>query len=86
MTRFDELAAEATRLRQEGKDIEDVLRVLRDNGATIMDSVKVIRQVESVHLGTAKEIVDASVTWADHYSSNDELRRVAIEAMEENPD
>jgi hypothetical protein len=86
MTRLSELESEAQRLRQEGKDLEYVLQVLRDRGASIMESVKIVRLVESIHLGAAKEIIDASVTWADYYSSDDELRRIAMEALENDAD
>jgi ribosomal protein L7/L12 len=70
------------RLRSEGSDMEEVLCRLRIEGATIIESLKVIREIEAIPLGKAKEIVDASVTWADRYGDNDALRTTAIEALE----
>jgi hypothetical protein len=77
---FQELALQ---LRREGHGLDDVLGRLRADGADVSESLKVIRSIEGVSLGQAKEIVDASTTWADRFSSNDEMRAVAIEAIQE---
>jgi hypothetical protein len=80
--RINELVNQARRLRRAGLDLDDTLRELRRTGASIIESLRVVRIVEDVDLGRAKEIVDASTTWADRFASNDDLRRAAIEAVE----
>lgn len=64
--------------------MEEVLASLRSAGGTMVDSLKIVREVEGVRLGRAKEIVDSSATWADMRESNERLRSVAEQALEEN--
>ncbi len=78
----DKYLALAKHLRAEGADLEATLRRLRDEGATIIQTLKVIRLVENVSLGIAKDIVDSSITWADRFHANDQLRAGVIEALE----
>jgi hypothetical protein len=75
----------ARQLRSGGSDVEETLVTLRRRGATIMDSIKVIRTVEAVPLGVAKDLVDSSIAWADQFDANDRLRQIAIEAIEGDP-
>jgi ribosomal protein L7/L12 len=77
------LVESARRCRSAGLDLDDTLSELRRAGATIVESLKVVRIVEDVDLGRAKELVDASSTWADVFAANDQLRRTAIEAIED---
>jgi ribosomal protein L7/L12 len=84
MTDLAYLVNLASRKRREGCSLEEVLASLRSAGATIIDSLKVVREVEGVRLGRAKEIVDSSATWADMRESNEKLRSVAEQALEEN--
>ena len=67
-------------------DMDDVLCRLRADGATIIECVKVVREIEAMHLGRAKEIVDASTAWADRFAENDDLRTTAIEGIEREND
>ena len=69
-----------------GVDMDDVLCRLRADGATIIECVKVVREIEAMHLGRAKEIVDASTAWADRFAENDDLRTTAIEGIEREND
>lgn len=86
MTGLGHLIELASGMRREGRSIEEVLASLRSAGATIVDCLKVVREVEGVRLGRAKEIVDSSATWADVRTSNEELRSVAEQALDENDD
>lgn len=84
MTDLAHLVDLASRKRREGCSLEEVLASLRSAGATMVDSLKVVREVEGVRLGRAKEIVDSSATWADMRESNERLRSVAEQALTEN--
>jgi len=83
MTDLARLVNLASRKRREGCSMEDVLSSLRSAGATMVDSLKVVREVEGIRLGRAKELVDSSATWADMHESNERLRSVAQQALEE---
>jgi ribosomal protein L7/L12 len=61
-------------LRVSGADLETVLSELRRLGAPQVDCLKIVREVEGVRLGRAKEIVDASLTWADQQATNEQFR------------
>lgn len=76
----------AKKQRRKGSSVEEVLASLRSEGATIVDSVKVVREVEGVRLGRAKEIVDSSDTWADVRESNERVRSLAMQSLEESED
>ena len=66
--------------------MEEVLASLRSAGATMVESLKVVREVERVRLGRAKAIVDSSATWADMRESNERIRSLAVKALEESED
>ena len=44
--------------------------------------MKIVREVDSISLGYAKDLVDASTVWSDRFSDNDSLREKAIEELE----
>jgi len=76
----------AKKRRRKGSSVEEVLASLRSEGATIVDCLKVVREVEGVRLGRAKEIVDSSDTWADVRESNERVRSLAMQALDESED
>ncbi|MDY7096367.1 MAG: hypothetical protein SX243_25610 [Acidobacteriota bacterium] len=86
MTDLVHLVDLASRKRREGCSLEEVLASLRSAGATMVDSLKVVREVEGVRLGQAKEIVDSSATWADMRESNERLRSLVVKALEKSED
>jgi len=80
MSQFDEALVAAQAMRERRLAIEDILAQLRASGVTIIDSAKVIRRIENVDLGKAKEIIDGSETWADRREANEQIRRMALQA------
>ncbi|MCP3993625.1 MAG: hypothetical protein GY722_00970 [bacterium] len=83
---LDDLIELSAQQRRNGDSVEQILASLRAQGASIVDSLKVVRAVEGVRLGRAKEIIDNSKTWADARESNDELRSIAVQSIEESED
>lgn len=51
---------------QRGDSQDASLAILRQQGATIIESIKAVRKVNSVDLGEAKRIVACSPVWDDH--------------------
>lgn len=86
MTDLAHLVDVASKKRREGCSLEEVLASLRSAGATMVESLKVVREVEGVRLGRAKEIIDSSATWADMRESNERIRSLAVEALEDSED
>ena len=48
-----------------GTGLNDALLTLREQGASVIDSIKSVREVECVPLGDAKQLVSSSPTWSD---------------------
>ena len=81
----------AMRLRSHGASTDDWLGEIRRLGATQIDSVKLVRELDGISLDQAKAIVDESATWADKREVNREWRErlqaevEAFEAASQNP-
>jgi ribosomal protein L7/L12 len=63
------MAADYPALLQEkldqGVDLDTALTSLRSQGASILDSIKAVREVQAVSLGDAKQLVAGSPAWDD---------------------
>ena len=81
MKNIEKLVTEAKAMRSNGHSIERTLSNLRKQGASIVDSVKIVRAIEEVPLGQAKAIVDQSDAWADHLKDNKRIRLVGENAL-----
>ena len=65
MEAYGLVVAEAKRRRQDGEDLESVLAFLRSSQISIIDAVKIVREVEACGLGEAKDSVHHSAAWSD---------------------
>jgi hypothetical protein len=77
--RLWQLALEMSSRRQ---PIDAMLQALRAAGASQMDTVKILREIEGLTLGQAKLAVDESETWQDLQASNEQLRDIAEESLD----
>lgn len=77
--------AEVSRLfrhdRESGSSIDEALVELRRLGATQIQAVKALREVEGMDVGEAKRIVDSSTAWRDARESAESLRASAAKAL-----
>jgi len=78
---FSSCLAKGQQHRDEGASNEDLLRLFRQEEASMMDSVKLIRQLNAVSLKRAQEIVHFSETWADQRESQEHLQDLLAEAL-----
>lgn len=84
MTRpYDDLEKSARLLIDQGGDDRDLVLRLHNLGASILDSIKIIRTVRAVSLGSAKEIVSSHPIWAQVVTASESLHDDAIEAAEQ---
>lgn len=60
---------------------DSLLQFLRGQGATMLDSVKLMRELRSLPLGEAQDIVHNSTVWADHYESHQRLQEDFAKAL-----
>jgi hypothetical protein len=62
----------------EGNSIEEVLRYLRSNGFSVLDSIKVTMRLTGVSLAEAKQVVHTSEAWSDRRAMHDAFHRGLI--------
>lgn len=71
----------ARQLQATGASDEELLRFLRMEGASMMESVKLIRQIKVTSLREAQDIVHFSDTWEDCRESHERLQETFTEAL-----
>src|SRR5436853_5739478 len=65
---------------QEGSE-ENLLQFFRQEGASMFESVKLIKQLKSISLREAQDLVHSSTTWADQKESHELLQEDFAEAL-----
>ncbi|HSS77204.1 MAG TPA: hypothetical protein VLV54_10715 [Thermoanaerobaculia bacterium] len=73
----DQLLDEGRRLIGEGISTEDMLQFFRSNGATLSDSIRLVKLAKGVDLAEAKRIVHFSDTWKDFREDSEKLHDLA---------
>jgi ribosomal protein L7/L12 len=63
-------------------DLEAVLRFLRENGCSIIESIKATMELTGAPLAAAKETVHGSDAWRDRRGAHDEFHRTLAEDVE----
>jgi hypothetical protein len=76
-------AEKARTMLAQGASNEDILGWARREGASMMESVKLMRQIKAATLQEAQEIVHESSTWADEKESWEQLQNVFAEALKQ---
>jgi hypothetical protein len=62
---IEALTSRAGRMLDGGASLDDVLRMLRQHGATVTESISVIRDLRSMSLSEAKDLIHDSRAWSD---------------------
>jgi len=78
----DGLTALAADRLHAGESLDDILRFLRANGATIVESIKTTMTLTDVSLAEAKRIVHNSAAWRDRRADHDAFHRLLEESAE----
>ena len=77
-----ELQDKATKLIQSG-DFDSALQLLRDEGASIIEAIKLVKETKSISLGVAKEMVALHPVWNDQQENFKNFHDSIIEALNE---
>lgn len=80
---YEELEGTAKRLIDQGMSDQELVSRLHDLGASILDSMKIIRSVRRISLGVAKEIVTGHPVWQQDVSAAEALHDEAEEAVKQ---
>jgi hypothetical protein len=65
-----------------GASFEDGLRILREAGASPIDTIKAIREVKKTDLGVAKQLFSDSPAWKDVVEASQVLHEELIAAVQ----
>lgn len=76
------LLKECQERANQGATCEDIVLYLHRGGATITESMKIVRDVCRLSLGEAKALVTAHPVWADVVSSADVLHAELENALQ----
>ena len=79
---YDQRLHEARTLAAQGAEIEKLLRFFRENGATPIDSIKMLRDVKGLSLADAKQTLHYSITWADLRGESERLHEALETSLE----
>lgn len=78
-----ELLALARRMEAEGRGTEEVLEAFRARSASIVESMKVMRELKGISLGEAKDLVHYSETWRDLAPAHSHIHEQLIAGLRE---
>ena len=67
---------------ERGESLDSALEVLRQQGASALDSIKAVREVKSISLGNAKRLVLNSPAWKDGLEAHRRLVDDILGALE----
>jgi ribosomal protein L7/L12 len=73
----------AKKMSQAGEDIESILIYLKENGYSKTQSIVVIKEINNLCLGEAKELVHFSQAWKDKQEFDTDLNQRLYDALEE---
>lgn len=80
---YEDLEETARSLVRQGTSNEDLIFQLHEHGASILDSIKALRNVRGISLGLAKEIVSSHPVWEQIVTASQPLHDEAVAAAEE---
>ena len=82
---YPELVALARIMLAEGADIETILDAMRERSPSIIQSMKVVRDILGVSMEDAKQLVHHSRAWSDMRDEHSELHERAEAALRRQP-
>src|SRR5437016_1999492 len=80
---FEALAMECKRLRDEGRDFEDLCALLRDRALGKGPSIIVLSEALDLAPNEAKKAVHFSKAWEDRRAADEHLHGNALKALEQ---
>ncbi len=77
---FERCLVEAHARLEAGATTEDVLEFLRQSGASILQSIRLLCHAKNIDLGESKRLVHFSKTWEDFREGSEQLQNEAESA------
>ncbi|HET8669751.1 MAG TPA: hypothetical protein VFM05_03720 [Candidatus Saccharimonadales bacterium] len=79
---LESMMKECQKRASRGASSEDLILYLRREGITIVESMKVLKEIYKLSLGEAKELVTAHPAWADEVRSANILHEELENALQ----
>ncbi len=83
---FEQILEEQQRRVAQDEPIESVIASLHAEGLTITDSMKAVRSLYGVDLGTGKELVSSHPVWAKVVEANEPLHALLRRLVQDWPE
>ena len=80
---FDECLDRGRQLEAQEGSAEGLLQFFRQEGASMSESVNLIRQLKAISLREAQDLVHFSATWADQKENHEQLQEAFTEALQQ---
>lgn len=81
--RFQEAMKLASEMRSKRCSTDELLGELKDRGATAVESIKALREVDGITLQAAKSMLDNSEVWASNREASDYARDLAERSLDD---
>jgi ribosomal protein L7/L12 len=75
---YKDLLEDGRRMLLENNDLESILFFLRQHGCTIVDSIRMVAELQGIGLGEAKLLVHNSETWSDVRLRNEAVQEALL--------
>lgn len=79
------LAVECSKMLQGGASQYEVIAFLRDNGASILESISILTRTANISLAEAKKTVHFSQTWTDVRESAEQMWDETLNGADKDP-
>ncbi len=90
LAQYPQLRALAEEMHTRGQELDEILSALRDRCPSIIQSIKVVRDVMQVPLTEAKMLVQSSSAWSDveedHAAFHEDAEAVYGDMVQEHED
>ena len=80
---YKSLLKDSRRMLSENHDLESVLFFLRQHDCTIVDSIRMVAELQSSNLDEAKLLVHNSKTWGDIRLHNEKVQEALLGAFDD---
>ncbi len=79
---YKSLLEDSRRMLLDNSDLESILSFLRQHECTMVDSMRMVAELQSVDIGEAKRLVHFSETWSDVRLQNEAVHEALLKEFD----
>ena len=80
--KLDSIIKRCRKMISDGESAEAMLRVLRNEGFSKVQSIKTLAEIKNISINESKKTVHGSDTWSDARQKDEDLHRYIGDALE----